>query len=153
MLKNILAVIGGYVSMIIFLFFTFTILYLILGADGAFKPGSFDVTLNWVIFSFILSFLAAVTGGRITASIADSVKAAYTLAGIVLILGLVMALSTGGSEISSAAVRDGAAGNFEAMQNASTPQAIQFITAFLGFFGVILGARWKSQKPIEVPAE
>lgn len=37
--KKILAVVVGYIAMVAFIFISFTISYLAMGTDGAFKPG------------------------------------------------------------------------------------------------------------------
>ena len=62
MIRNILGVILGYLAMLVSVFLTFTLLYLILGAEGTFEPKVYDVSLVWVIFSVILGFTAAYRG-------------------------------------------------------------------------------------------
>jgi len=57
--RKIIAVVVGYIAMALLLFITFTVLYLILGTEGSFKPGSFEVSTIWVICSIIVSFGAA----------------------------------------------------------------------------------------------
>jgi len=43
MIRNTFGVVLGYVAMFAFVFITFTILYFILGADGSFEPGTYEV--------------------------------------------------------------------------------------------------------------
>lgn len=62
MVRNILGVVLGYVAMFAFVFISFTVLYLILGADGSFESGTYEVSIVWVIISFILGLAAAVLG-------------------------------------------------------------------------------------------
>jgi hypothetical protein len=140
MLKIILGAVTGYIIMVVSLFITFTILYMILGPEGSFQPGSYHVSALWIIFSIIISFFAAYLGGYISTRIAKNIYAAYTLAGIVLIFGIVVAIvSIGGN--TAPLVREGAVDNFEAMQNAVTPLLLQFLNPFIGAAGVLLGSR------------
>ncbi|MDQ3667052.1 MAG: hypothetical protein M3410_10870 [Acidobacteriota bacterium] len=41
MLRAVLAVIVGYVVMVLLVFATFSLAYLLMGADGAFRPGTY----------------------------------------------------------------------------------------------------------------
>ena len=74
--RKIIAVVVGYIAMALLLFITFTVLYLILGTEGSFKPGSFEVSTIWVICSIIVSFGAAMLGGYVCALIAKNKKTA-----------------------------------------------------------------------------
>ena len=92
MVRNILGVVLGYVAMFAFVFITFTILYFILGADGSFESGTYEVSLIWIIISFILGLAAALLGGYLCVLISKNQKAALVLAGLVLVLGIIMAI-------------------------------------------------------------
>ena len=72
--RAIVSVVLGYVMMAATVFFTFTAAYLIMGADGSFKPGTYEVSALWLIVSFVLSFVAAVLGGYVCALIAKSLR-------------------------------------------------------------------------------
>lgn len=44
MARKIIGVIVGYIAMAAAIFITFTLLYLILGAEGSFQPGNFQAS-------------------------------------------------------------------------------------------------------------
>ena len=57
MLRTILGVILGYVAMAVLIFLTFTLAYLTMGSEGAFQPGTYEVTALWLVVSFVLSLV------------------------------------------------------------------------------------------------
>jgi hypothetical protein len=139
--RAIASVVLGYVMMAATVFFTFTAAYLILGADGSFKPGTYEVSALWLIVSFVLSFVAAVLGGYVCAFIAKSLKPPKVLAAVVLALGLVLALPVltgGGGEPQP---RPETVDTVEAMQNAEQPLWVTLLTPLVGAVGVLVGAR------------
>jgi ABC-type uncharacterized transport system permease subunit len=136
MLKNILGVIAGYASVFITIFLTFTLLYLLLGADGSFKPGTYDVSTIWIMVSILLSILAAVVGGWIVMAISKNIKAAYALAGILFVVGIFSASYAAGME-GSELIREGTVDNFQAMQMAKTPIKVQYLNPIIGAVGVM----------------
>jgi hypothetical protein len=144
MLRAVLSVIAGYAVMAILVFSTFSLAYLLMGADGAFRPGSYDVTPLWLVVSFVLSFIAAVVGGWVCMHIARSSKAPQALAAVVFILGLLVALSiVMSSDDARPKVREGNVGNLAAMQNARQPAWVAFLNALIGASGIQVGARLK----------
>ncbi|MEP7341334.1 MAG: hypothetical protein ABI977_26630 [Acidobacteriota bacterium] len=144
MLRTAGAVVVGYVAMILFIFVTFSLVYLVLGTNGAFKPGRYEVTSLWLAISFGVGLIAAMAGGFVCVAIAQNAKAPLALAGLVLILGLVMAVPILKSSGSSAPqLRAASVGNWEAMQNAKQPPWFAVTNPFIGALGVILGARLK----------
>lgn len=142
MLRAIGAVVLGYIVMVVVVFATFTGAYFAMGADGAFKPGSYDVSGLWLVASFVLGIVAAVAGGFVAAAIARGGKAPMVLAGIVLVLGLLSAIPVLMSD-EPPAVREGTVGNIEAMQNARQPGWVALLNPFVGALGVVIGARLK----------
>ena len=63
MWRAILSVIAGYLAMFLFVFVSFSAAYLTMGTEGAFQPGSYEVSGLWLAVSFVLSLGAAVGGG------------------------------------------------------------------------------------------
>jgi hypothetical protein len=142
MIRLVLGVVVGYVAIFLIVMVSFSVAYLTLGSERSFQPGTFDVSFIWVIISLVLGFIAAVVGGFICHLIAQNPKASIFLAGLVLVLGLLLAiptLSQSGDQGSN--VRSGDISNFEAMQQANQPAWMALINPFLGAVGVILGAR------------
>ena len=147
MVRNILGVIVGYIAMAVFVFLAFTIVYLVLGADGAFEPGTYKVSTIWIIMSIVLSLIAAILGGWICTKKEKNHKAGMILAGIVLVLGIVFALpALNVSDEEMNKVRDGSVPNFEAMQNAKQPASSAILNPILGAVGIFIGTRLKKEK-------
>ena len=89
MLRSILGGIAGYVVMFILIFVMFTALYLGLGADRAFTPGTYQVSVLWIAVSTVLGTIAAIAGGYIAALAGKGMTAVKVLAGIILVMGLI----------------------------------------------------------------
>jgi hypothetical protein len=149
MVRNILAVIVGYIAIGLFVFISFSILYAILGTEGSFQPGTFEVSTIWIIMSFILGIIAALFGGYVCILISKNQKAVLFLAGFVLILGLVMAIVTlSVPQSSEALTRIGTVEGMDAMNKAITPTWINFVNPFIGAIFVFLGGRFRKENQI-----
>jgi hypothetical protein len=147
MVRAVLGVVAGYVVMAILVFSIFSLAYLLIGADAAFQPGTYEVTPLWLVISFVFSFLAAVVGGWICAAVARRSTAAKGFAAVVFILGLILAASVlMDSSNNRPREREGAVGNIAAMQNAKQPAWVAFVNALIAPAGILLGARLKGQK-------
>ncbi|HNR37930.1 MAG TPA: hypothetical protein PKN61_02730 [Acidobacteriota bacterium] len=142
MLRIVLAVIAGYLAMAVFVFATFSAAYLIIGTEGSFRPGSFDVSKLWIVVSIVLSIVAALVGGWVCARIGRRRAAVIALAVVVVALGLAVAameFTHSGEPVPAA--RSGEISNFDAMQMAQQPLWLTLLNPFLGAAGVLLGAR------------
>ncbi|MCH7878474.1 MAG: hypothetical protein IH914_04055 [candidate division Zixibacteria bacterium] len=142
--KKILAVIIGYVVMVAFIFITFTVAYLAMGADGAFNPGVYDVSTLWIAITIVLGIVAAILGGLVCVMIAKTQQAAKILAGLVLALGLAVAIPVAmGPDEDTPDVRSGDVAVMESMKVARQPIWVAFLNPFIGVMGVMIGARLK----------
>jgi len=141
MARAIGSVVLGYVVMAVAVFATFSIAYLVLGPDGSFKPGTYQVSGLWLVVSIVLSFAAAVVGGCVCAAVARTPTPPKVLAGIVLVLGLVLAIPAMMRESGEPVPRPESVGNVEAMQNAEQPLWITLLNPLIGAAGVMVGAR------------
>ncbi len=142
--KKILAVIIGYVVMVAFIFITFTVVYIAMGTDGAFQPGVYDVSIIWILASIILGILAAILGGLVCVMIAKDQGTAKILAGLVLALGLALAVPAAmGVEEETPNLRSGEVGVMESMQVARQPLWVVFLNPFIGAAGALIGGRLK----------
>ena len=147
MVRNILGVVLGYVAMFAFVFITFTVLYFILGADGSFEPGTYEVSIIWIILSFILGLAAAILGGYVCILISKNQIAALGLAGLVLVIGIAMAipaLNDSTNEVQE--MRSADVPNFEAMQKAKQPPIVLLLNPIIGALGVFVGSRLKKDE-------
>jgi len=141
--RSILGVVAGYVVMFIVVFATFTAAYLIMGTEGAFQEGTFEPSTTWIAWSFILGLLAATLGGATCAALVGAgSRAPMALAGVVLILGLLMAIPVfmAAGDAEDPKVRTGDLSNFEAMSQAEQPLFVAVANPFVGAFGVLIGA-------------
>ena len=140
MARSILAVVAGYATLALVIFVTFTALYLVLGAERSFAPGSYDASTLWVAASFPLGVAASVAAGFVCASIARGRRAPQVLAGVVLILGLLFAVPVLRAASAPSPVRTGDVSNMEAMQAARQPRWVALANPFVGAVGVLVGA-------------
>ena len=144
MLRAIVAVIVSYILMFVLVFLAFTGVYVILRADGAFKPGSFEASTQWIAIAFVVNFVVAVIGGLICAAIAKGGKAPIALAAVVFVLGLLLAIpSLMAQRANGDAVRIGDVPMFEAMQKAKEPPWVSLTFPIVGVIGVLIGGRLK----------
>jgi len=147
MVRNILGVVLGYVAMFAFVFISFTVLYLILGADGSFESGTYEVSIVWIIISFILGLAAAVLGGYLCVLISKNNKVVLVLAAIVLIFGIAMAIPALGESADDVyEMRKNDVSNMEAMQNAKQPAYMLILNPIIGALGVFAGSKLKKGK-------
>jgi len=146
MVRNILGVVLGYITMFAFVFITFTILYFILGAEESFESGTYEVSLIWIVISFMLGLAAAVLGGFICVLIAKNQKAALVLAGLVLVLGIAMTIPALGDATNDVQeMRSADVPNLEAMQKAKQPPIVLLLNPIIGAFGVFAGSRLRKE--------
>lgn len=147
MVRNILGVVLGYVTMFAFVFISFTVLYLILGADGSFESGTYEVSIVWIIISFIFGLAAAVLGGYLCVLISKNNKAVLVLAALVLIFGIAMAIPALGESADYVyEMRKNDVSNMEAMQNAKQPAYMLILNPIIGALGVFAGSKLKKGK-------
>lgn len=134
------SVVVGYVAMFLVVFVGMSLLWMVLGADGAFTAGSYMVTTTWALLSIVIGFIAALAGGWIARRVAGSDAGPKTLAIVVVVLGVLLAIPTFGAD-AAAAVRSGTDTMFEAMGAAQTPVWVALLNPVIGAVGVLLGGR------------
>ena len=144
MLKLVAGVIVGYVVMSLLIFTTFSGAYLAIGADLAFQAGNYSPSVLWLVLSVVLGFFAAWVGGVVCARIGGNGRAPKALAGVVVVLGILMALpALTRTNDPRPTVRTGSVPNMEAMTNARQPVWMSMALPFLGAAGVLMGGREK----------
>lgn len=89
MLKNLLAVLLGYLVMFVLIFALFSAIMLGLGIEGTYKPASWEPTTLWIALSFVADLIAAFVGGWVCLRVARDRRAALWLMGLMLIMGVV----------------------------------------------------------------
>ena len=116
MVRAISSVVVGYVAMFAAIFLAFSGLYLLLGQDLSFQPGSYEPSVLWTVVSFALGVGAAALGGYVCAWIARTAA-------------------------TPAEPRTGEVGNLDAMMKAKQPAWVAVANPFVGLAGVLLGSR------------
>lgn len=155
MIRKVFGIVIGYVVIAAFVFITFSIAYMILGTERSFLPNSCEVSFSWIVVSQILGFAAAILGGLTSIMIGQSRKATMILAGLVLVIGIAVAVPTLSGVDERALVRTGEIGVIDVMRNAHLPAWLAFLNPLIGAAGIILGSRLKSRtrqtaKPVRV---
>jgi hypothetical protein len=145
MLRAILAVIVSYVLMFVLIFLAFTGVYVVLRADGAFKPGSFEASNRWIAIAFVVNFVVAVIGGMVCAAIAKGGKAPIALAAVVFVLGLLLAVPSLMVKKADVA-RVGDVPMFDAMQKAKEPPWVPLTFPIVGAIGVLIGGKLRGRR-------
>jgi hypothetical protein len=140
--RAIASVIVGYIVFAATDFVLFTAAYLALGADRAFNPGVYDVSMLWLVLAVAINLVGAMVGGFVCSLIARSGKPPLVFAAIVLALGMVLAAATMSTPKASG-TRTGNVPNFEAMQKAVMPSWFQFAAPVVGAVGVLIGTNRK----------
>ncbi len=148
MLRNILAAIAGYIVMALVLFAAMTVSWMGFGVDGAFQPGSWEVTGGWIAVSIVVGLVAAVVGGYTCKWIGRTERAVQILLGIVVVLGLLTIVSEMAIE-KVASGRPDEVPMFEAMANGIQPGWLTWLNPILGVVGVLYGARLKGGSAAE----
>lgn len=141
MVRAIVSVVVGYVTMFAAIFLAFSGLYLLMGQELSFRPGSYEPSVLWTVVSFALGAGAAVLGGFVCASIARKATPPKVLAGVVLVIGLLSALPVLLASTTPPEARTGEVGNLDAMMKAKQPAWVAVANPFVGLAGVLLGGR------------
>lgn len=135
--RTIGAVIVGYLAMFAVVFVGLSAAYVALGADGSFKPNSYEISSTWAVVMIVVGIIAAVLGGVVAAAIGRTRKAVTALAVVVLILGLLSAIPAFMAEPPGERTAD--VGNMDAMMKAVTPVWVALLNAIIGAVGVLIG--------------
>jgi hypothetical protein len=131
--------------MIAALFTLFTATYLALGAERSFEFASYHVSTLWLALSVAINLAAPIVGGLACAAIAWSPRPPQVLAAIVFALSLAHGISNAISAPADPGPRVGDVDNFVAMTRAVIPPWFEFVNAFLGASGVLIGARLRKR--------
>jgi hypothetical protein len=148
MLRTVGSVILGYIVIAAFVLLSFSLVYVAMGPDRAYQPGTYEVSALWVVVSIVLSFIAAVLGGWACVLVARTQLGPQILAAAILVFGLVLAvMQLGSAPADLPTVRDASVGVMEAMRNSRNPTWINFVTPLVAVVGILAGARLVGRKP------
>ena len=145
-LRNIGGAVLGWIVMFACVFVLMSGFWMMLGADGAFQAGSWEVTGTWNFGSIVISLIAAVLGGLVCAKVSADSRGVWMLVALVVVLGVASALP--GAPMADAGMADAATGvrppdvsMTEAMMTAQQPRWIAWLNPVLGAVGALFGAR------------
>ncbi len=148
MVRPILAGVAGYVALVIFLFTAFSILFVTLGADGAFQEGTYEVSGTWLAITFAVGIIASLVGGLVASMISRNAKPALiTLVAIILVLGsagVVMGALASPTDVPTE--RGPKVSNTDAMKYARTPLWVAVLNPLIGVAGAITVFKIRSSK-------
>jgi len=116
---GLMAVVAGYFVIALMIMITFSLAYLVLGAEGSYHQGSWNVSITWAILSIILGLVAAWVGGKVCTKIARNYIAPKYLVALILVLGIASAIWGGQSEVDT--VRTVTPSIAEAISNSVQP--------------------------------
>jgi len=146
MARTILGIIVGYVAMFVLVSITFMGMFLLMGTDWSFKPGSFEASNGWIAMALVSNLIIGVVGGLVCALIARSKKAIFGLIIVVFVLGMLLAIpSVIAHNKNAGLVRKGNVTQVEAMQNAVEPIWVPFTFPVVGAIGVLIGGKLKKR--------
>ncbi len=143
MVRSITAVVVGYLAMFAVVFLGLSAGFMAMGSDWAYEEGTYDVTTGWIVLMFAVGVVAAITGGIVCAIVSKHSKGAVlSLAGLVLVLGLLLAVmhQFAPEPPPEDLVRAGDVPLMDAAGKARQPDWVAFANPFVGAVGVFVGA-------------
>ena len=146
MVRSIIAVIVSYISMFVLNFLGFVGLYAIVGPSHAFRPRLYLASNRWILMGVAVMFVSGIIAGLICAAIARGRKATLALAGLILVVGLLLAIpSVMKSRANAGMVRVGDVTSMEAMEKASWPVWAPLVFPFVSAVGALVGGKLKKR--------
>ncbi len=137
MLKNAGAALLGYIVIVAFIMAGLGLLWVVLGPEGAFKPGSWEASPGWAWTAVGIGFVVAAIGGWVTARVGTDGTAVWILIGVMVAMTIASAFGADGI----GGPRPADVGLGEAMSHALSPSWFYWVNSALGIFGVLIGAR------------
>lgn len=136
--RNVGGAVLGWVAMAGAVFLLFSGLWMVVGVEGAFRPGSWDVSGAWLSGSIVVSLLAALLGGLVCTWVSADERGLLMLMALVVVLGVAMAL---GDVPAAEAVRGPEVTMTEAMNQGRQPEWLAWLNPVLGVVGAFAGSR------------
>jgi hypothetical protein len=143
LLKAVLAVVAGYLTMAIAVAALTLGLFVLLGPDRAYQPGTYEVSTVWVIACFAASFVSAVLGGFVCSRISGQ-GALKALAALVVALGVLFAFPLlDPANDPRPLVRPPGTSSLMDVTNSRQPVWAAMSFPVVGAIGVLIGGRGK----------
>lgn len=146
MVRSIIAVVVSYISMFVLNLLGFVGLYAVVGPGNAFKPRAFLASNRWIAMALAVMFVSGIIAGLLCAAIARGRKATLALAGLILVVGLLLAIPAIMKHKANAdLVRAGDVPVMEAMEKASWPIWAPLVFPFVSALGAVVGGKLKKR--------
>ncbi len=147
-MRLFVGVIAGYGAMTLVEAATYCGIYLVVGADIAFKPDSWQISVPWSVLSIVVAIMAASIGGKVCQVIARSRRGALYLIIAVLLLGIASAVTVGEPSMADPRTIDPewreALSSW--MDGAHHPMWLLYLYPLCGAFGIAMGSRLLKKK-------
>ena len=144
MVRSIIAVIVSYISMFVLNFLGFVSLYAIVGPSQAFRPRLYLASNRWILMGVAVMLVSGIIAGLICAAIARGRKATLALAGLILVVGLLLAIpAIMKSRANTGMVRVGDVTSMEAMEKATWPVWAPLVFPFVSAVSAVIGGKLK----------
>jgi len=137
-MRNVGGAVLGWVVMAACVFVLMAVLWMVLGVEGSFRPGSWEVTPAWSLGSLVLGLVAGVLGGIVCSRVAADRRGAWMLIVLVGVLGVANALFQ--APVADGVRPEGVA-MLEAAGSATEPGWVSWLNPVVGIVGILLGAR------------
>ena len=143
MLRSILAAVVGYIAMVVVVLAGIALAWAVLGGSGAFAGEGPKPSTAWIAMNLVGGFLAAFVGSLVALKIGRSARAVKILIGLLLVLGVVSAVTANsvyekrepvGKPVAEMSFR-------EAGQHAKQPAWYNWVIPLVGVAGACLGGR------------
>lgn len=145
-LKNAGAAVLGWIVMAVVVFAGHALAWVGMGVDRSFQPDSWSPSALWLAVSIVISLGAAVLGGVVCAKTAPDRRGVWSLAGLVFVLGVLVAL------LPEASVAEGprpaAVAMMEALNNAQSPRWMVWLNPLIGVAGALVGGGMVHRKRV-----
>lgn len=146
MVRSIVAVVVSYISMFVLNLLGFVGLYAVVGPGNAFKPRAFLASNRWIAMALAVMFVSGIIAGLLCAAIARGRKTTLALAGLILVVGLLLAIPAIMKHKANAdLVRAGDVPVMEAMEKASWPIWAPLVFPFVSALGAVVGGKLKKR--------
>ncbi len=148
--RSILAAVAGYIVMAVTVILGIVIAWQVFGPTGAFVGESTTPTTAWLVSNLVFGLLSAIVGGTVAVKIdrSDNQRAVRILCGIILVLGVGLAVAGIGAEPKPLPEGTSVAelSFTEAGEIASPPTWYNFVMPVVGALGVLAGS-WICSRP------